>query len=241
MDIRFIRSNGDTAHNDPKTPDFVPGEPPQGPTTAFDYRHKCLAEGFARIGWPNTGDLRAAGAGRLASQGYSFATLGEETQRYLTEFVAICTGDLVLLPARDADQDVHLGLLFVAPDRAVRSWVSGPESLPITSFTTCRAANGTNARTVSMCCGISQSPNHQLSTGFRISEAFGPRRSASFSKLAGRYSRLLERLGLQFLRNRKGAPAVASTRRISAPSHVGWSSFLGCAPPAGYAERGGDD
>ncbi len=60
MHVWFIRCNGETAHNEPGTPRFVPGEPPQFPERAFNYRDECLCKGFARVGWPAAGDLRHA-------------------------------------------------------------------------------------------------------------------------------------------------------------------------------------
>ena len=50
MHVWFIRCNGETAHNEPGTPRFVPGEPPQFPKREFNYRDECLCKGFARVG-----------------------------------------------------------------------------------------------------------------------------------------------------------------------------------------------
>ena len=73
--IWFVRSNGDTVHNDPSTPDYVPDEPPEFPKVECNYRLKCLKQGFARIGWPNTGDLTLETPVRLAPNGYSIHNL----------------------------------------------------------------------------------------------------------------------------------------------------------------------
>ena len=58
MNIWFVRSNGNTGHNNPADDNYVPGEPPIFPNREFNYRLKCLDQGFARYGHPNTGDLR---------------------------------------------------------------------------------------------------------------------------------------------------------------------------------------
>ena len=103
--VWFVRSNGETAHADPTDPGlYVPGEPPG----EFDYRERCLELGFARIGWPNTGDLRAWGRGRLAPGEYD---LPSYVRRYLDQFAGICNGDLILIPAGAAKGDVHVGIV----------------------------------------------------------------------------------------------------------------------------------
>jgi hypothetical protein len=57
MNMWFTRSNGDTPLNNPNLLDYVQGEPPEYPKTAYDYHDKCLKQEFARIGWSNIGDL----------------------------------------------------------------------------------------------------------------------------------------------------------------------------------------
>ena len=110
MDVWFIRTNGGSAHNDPANPAaYVPGEPPDDPETEFDYREKCVAEGFVRIGWPNTGDLRAPGRGALVEEPYIWESLDEKHQDRLRDFAAIPTGDLVLIPAGGEVGECHLG------------------------------------------------------------------------------------------------------------------------------------
>jgi hypothetical protein len=48
MNIWFVRCNGETAHNQPVTGRYVPGEPPRWPAREFNYHDKCLEDGFAR-------------------------------------------------------------------------------------------------------------------------------------------------------------------------------------------------
>jgi hypothetical protein len=57
MAVWFARSNGDTLHNEPGSPRFVPGEEPTFPNKTFDYREECLRDGFIRVGWPAAGSL----------------------------------------------------------------------------------------------------------------------------------------------------------------------------------------
>ncbi|MBN1452925.1 MAG: hypothetical protein JW963_18040, partial [Anaerolineales bacterium] len=111
MKVWFVRSNGHTAHNNPATSDYVPGEPPVFPRTDFNYRQKCLSDGFARSGWPNTGDLRQPGVNRLAVNGYTLASIEDRCRRYLHNFLSILTGDLILIPADVYRYDVHLGIV----------------------------------------------------------------------------------------------------------------------------------
>jgi hypothetical protein len=123
MDVWFVRSNGETAHNNPSTVNYVPGEPPDYPERKHNYREKCLRDGFARIGWPNTGDLRQIGLGRLAINGYAFGKFDEiyqeHHQRYLIKFAEIRTGDLILIPADTQRYDVHIGVAGIR-DRKTR-------------------------------------------------------------------------------------------------------------------------
>lgn len=58
MDVWFARCNGETSHNNPVTNLYIPGERPMYPERKFEYKHECIVGGFARIGWPATGDLR---------------------------------------------------------------------------------------------------------------------------------------------------------------------------------------
>jgi hypothetical protein len=127
VNVWFARSSGHTVHNNPATADFVAGEPPTFPATEFNYRGKCLADGFARIGWPNTGDIRGQAAGRLAGEGYSFLELTENERHCLTRFAGIRTGDLILIPADLLEGDVHLGIVVhrSAPGSAVLSMRPG--------------------------------------------------------------------------------------------------------------------
>jgi hypothetical protein len=57
MAVWFARSNGDTLHNEPGSPRFMPGEEPTFPNKTFDYREECLRDGFIRVGWPAAGSL----------------------------------------------------------------------------------------------------------------------------------------------------------------------------------------
>lgn len=123
MNVWFVRANGETVHNGSSIPNYVPGEPPEYPETKHNYRAKCLSEGFARIGWPNTGDLHQPGLNRLAVEGYTFASLESRYQDYLTQFASIRTGDLILLPADAAQYEVHIGVV-VLRDRITRQITS---------------------------------------------------------------------------------------------------------------------
>jgi hypothetical protein len=117
MDIWFIRCNGDTAHNDPATTRYIPGEPPAVPRRSFNYLHECLSGGFARVGWPGTSDLRHPGWRDLWRQTYAEIVNPDEHDKfvgYLEQFVRIPPGDLVLLPIKPSPRNtynVHLGVV----------------------------------------------------------------------------------------------------------------------------------
>ncbi len=117
MNFWFTTSHGNTCHNQPGTPNYVEGEPPTYPLVAINYREKCLNEGFARIGYPNTGDLNDLGRGRLAPNGYSFYDVetiskSQLTQGQLIKFANIKAGDFILIPADGEQHQVHFGMVL---------------------------------------------------------------------------------------------------------------------------------
>lgn len=116
MTIWFIRCNGETAHNQPGTPRYVPGEEPTFPGREFNYRAECLQGGFARVGWPGAGDLRAPDWRSRAFNVYG-SVMKRHHIRFLEEFVQIIPGDLVLLPTYQKRYETHLGVV-IPPRRA---------------------------------------------------------------------------------------------------------------------------
>jgi hypothetical protein len=120
MDCWFTTSDGNTLHNNPTTIDYVPGELPKFPLTLINYREECLVKGFARAGWPNTGDLRpeCLGNGRLAPEGYSLPSLLPATQTMLQNFASIRAGDLIIIPA-DEGYMVHIGIVLTRERKVI--------------------------------------------------------------------------------------------------------------------------
>jgi len=115
MECWFTTSDGNTLHNNPNTPNYVPGEPPKNADISkIGYRRECIQKGIARCGWPNTGDMRVDrfGQGRLATNGYSFDSISDEQRRYLREFSSIRAGDLIVIPADEEWGDVHIGIVL---------------------------------------------------------------------------------------------------------------------------------
>ncbi len=117
MNFWFTKSHGNTCHNQPGSLNYVEGEPPKYPLVEINYREKCLNDGFARIGYPNTGDLNELGRGRLAPNGYSFSdveTISKSplTQTQLTKFATIKAGDFILIPADEGLYQVHFGMVL---------------------------------------------------------------------------------------------------------------------------------
>jgi len=115
MECWFTTSHGDTVHNNPETNNYVPGEPPLHTSSRMiNYRKECLKKGFARVGWPNTGDLRQdhRGEGRLAPEGYSFSSITGTQQNCLENFSKILAGDFIIIPADEEVGNVHLGIVL---------------------------------------------------------------------------------------------------------------------------------
>jgi len=124
MNIWFVRSNGETAHNNPHDLGYVPNEPPIHPLKEFNYTQKCLEEGFARYGWPNTGDRRVKDPKRLAPLSYSFNDLETRYKTYLTKFCSIKAGDLILIPADAQNRgDVHLGIALTTDRKKILPYI----------------------------------------------------------------------------------------------------------------------
>jgi hypothetical protein len=129
MKAYFVRTNGCSVHGGSRAEAFVAGEP-EG---RFDYREKCLAEGFARIGWPNTGDLRNGLAARLAPHGYSLGSISDRYRRYLERWADISVGDLILIPAGEGKYQAHLGVVTLR-DRDTRQEIESPVGAPAYYF-----------------------------------------------------------------------------------------------------------
>ena len=106
----FVRVNGDTIHNNPHKPDFyVPNEPPLYPSTSFDVLGYCLNHNIIRIGWPDTGDLKAPSKTGALAKGYSLSDLKPYVQSYLRTFANIPKGSVVLMPDKAHSGDIYLG------------------------------------------------------------------------------------------------------------------------------------
>ena len=132
MNIWFTRSGSEyTPLNNPNSLDYVPGEPPIFPKTNYNYRQKCLSDGFARIGWPNTGDLTQKNPVRLAPNGYDFNSIEKNHQLDLKQFSSIRAGDFILIPADEDRGDVHLGIVLTKEKRKVLPYI---EPRPLAYF-----------------------------------------------------------------------------------------------------------
>lgn len=114
MNVWFARANGETLHNNQSTALYVQGEPPRYPEVEFDHTAICLREGFARIGWPASGDLREAGWQERAVAAYG-PRADANALRYLQQFASIRVGDLMVLPAGKTIGHCHIGLVEPAP------------------------------------------------------------------------------------------------------------------------------
>jgi hypothetical protein len=125
----FTTSHGNTCHNEPGSSNYVAGEPPKFPLNLINYREKCLNEGFARIGYPNTGDLNELGLGRLAPDGYTFHNIesiskSPLTQNQLRKFATIKAGDYMLIPADEGKLEVHFGMALTVNREIIPPYIN---------------------------------------------------------------------------------------------------------------------
>ena len=125
MRIWFIRCNGETGHNQPGTARFVPGEPPTFPNRQFNYRDDCLCKGFARVGWPGSGDLRNEKWRATASRVYG-SVIQQHHLRLLERFREIAVGDIVLLPTYAKRYEVHIGEVIAPRFAPTSPQITGP-------------------------------------------------------------------------------------------------------------------
>jgi hypothetical protein len=114
METWFVRSNGETGHNNPASKLYVRGEPPTFPERHFNYKQECIEGEFARIGWPAAGDLRRSDWRVRARNAYAPGP-SELHLSYLQQFSKIRVGDLVLIPADREKFNVRLGLVQPNP------------------------------------------------------------------------------------------------------------------------------
>jgi hypothetical protein len=120
MNVWFVRSNGETGHNEPGTDLYIPGEPPVYPERIFDYRNLCLDGGFIRIGWSASGDIRKPGWESQVRN--SYPGIDDHTLRYLKQFSIVGKGDIILMPSGTGQYWVHLGIVEPNGDKPLYSY-----------------------------------------------------------------------------------------------------------------------
>ncbi len=181
MNVWFARCNGETAHNNPATGLYVPGEPPTYPDRKFEYKHECIVGGFARIGWPASGDLRASNWREAALTAYP--DILDEHLTYLDQFASIQVGDVMLIPAyRDR---VQAYVLALSPHRHRSEPGRSTNAIPTITTTTLGVARGLRMPTACPCNGHPSSPRCP------VWDACGSRRSGRSCKGRLRPSRPL--------------------------------------------------
>jgi hypothetical protein len=110
MPYYFVRVAGETSHNNPQEhSSFVAGEPPTYPKKYFNHYARCLADGFIRIGWPDTGDLLKGGKNSALTDAYTLETLKPHIQKYLFQFSNMPLGSIVLMPNKDNPGELYIG------------------------------------------------------------------------------------------------------------------------------------
>ena len=103
----FVRVNGESIHCDPRMPQcYVPSEPKPA---FYSYVGYCLRQGVIRIGWPDTGDLRAAPKAGALGQCYDLSTIRPHERRYLEQFAGIGRGSVILMPDRKRPGVLYVG------------------------------------------------------------------------------------------------------------------------------------
>ncbi len=110
MPYFFVRVNGETAHNNPASIDcYVPNEPPNFPTTYFNYYQYCLDNNIIRIGWPDVGDILAGAKYGVLANCYDLAALNSSLQEYLRSFSRITLENVILMPNKDNPGELYIG------------------------------------------------------------------------------------------------------------------------------------
>jgi len=118
ISVWFIRCGGESLHGEPGENRYVDGQP----RGKYDHTAVCLRLGFARIGWPGSGDLRKPGWEKKARATYSGSELTATRERYLRQFGArVRVGDLVVVPSERGKPYFHLGRVEPAPGRSFDS------------------------------------------------------------------------------------------------------------------------
>lgn len=192
MNAWFLRANGETAHNVPGSKHFVRGEPPTFPRREFNYRTECLEGGFARVGWPATGDLRAENWREVAARAYG-DVMPARWVRNLERFANIRVGDIVVMPADREPYDVHLGV--VVAGREILRRRPGAHRTPTTS--TSRPATGSRTPIVFQCAGTDMAGEPGRSTTCRPLAVYGSVASGAFLPPKPSSWRLLRRRALK--------------------------------------------
>lgn len=108
----FIRANGGSVHVDPSVPNaHVEGQPALPASGQYNHIEYCLRHGIARIGWPDTGDLRIASKSDALANAYELATLPPHVQAYLRDFREIEVGSVVLVPDKSVTGSLIIGVV----------------------------------------------------------------------------------------------------------------------------------
>ena len=95
MKVWFVRANGSSLHGQRGHPLYMPEEKLG---SVFDLTSTCLRNGFARIGWPATGDLNDDNWLKRGIEAYGSEVLNKIHQRYLSQFRRIETADVITMP-----------------------------------------------------------------------------------------------------------------------------------------------
>lgn len=127
----FVRCNGETLHNDPRSARYIAGEPPVSPLRAFNYTRECLSGRFVRVGWPGAGDLRDPAWRARAALRYA-GEIKDRHLRYLDQFRSIQVDDLVAMPTGSGRYSVHVGKALPPPDAVEGD--SGGTGLPTPAY-----------------------------------------------------------------------------------------------------------
>ena len=115
MDVYLVRANGKTVHNDPSRAGcYVERSVSDAGGDEFDFSDYCARAGFARIGWPDVGDLgqppqRRAGA---RADCYDLDSLRRDEPGVaddLLAFAAIAVGSAIVMPQKASASLAYVG------------------------------------------------------------------------------------------------------------------------------------
>ena len=114
-DVYLVRANGKTVHNDPlRAGCYVKGSVVDASGEDFDFSDFCARAGFARIGWPDVGDLGQPPQRRVGARAdcYDLNSLRRDEPGVaddLLSFAAVAVGSAIVMPHKASASLAYVG------------------------------------------------------------------------------------------------------------------------------------